>query len=268
MRRSFLIPAGLLVLSTLVTGLYAGSPAVTTTFKINLFTQSVDEQNLDAYYGIPGHCSEFPASFPARFLGDTANPGPTSAYDVSSTWQTVGSLSSSQYVDGGSCNTSSRVCIGAGFNHSGNTLSLDTRGTQGPRVLTVDFGETCGTCGVPGSNTALGGRLGTPALVSVFLDVGFTDMAICSSRACLEAEAAFVKLWFDDPNPTLKNQKWRVDWPYVRVLRMSANTWYVVANACDGSQVSSLYKLQNDKRRSSTSLQGQYLMPFLLTVVK
>jgi len=234
---------------------------------MNIYFQVVDEQNLNAFYNTTGSCpgSSYPID-PAYFAGDLVN-GPTSAYGFGLPWTLSSSLSSSTFVDGAYCNSSTGVCLGVKFNHNDTVLSLDTRGTLGPRKLDVNFSAPCLDCSLPGNPSVFGGSANIPALISVFLDNPFPSMAVCSSLACPEAQSGFAKLWFDDPNgdPLLT---WRVDWPFVRVLRMSSNTWYVLGDGCDGSRVAMLYRLHNDKHRQSVSYQGSYLIPFFLSGVK
>jgi hypothetical protein len=244
-----------------------GSTTTSNAATMNLYFEVVDEQNLNAYYGTTGSCpgSRFVIDT-SYFAGDMAN-GPTSAYGFGPPWTLSSSLSSSSYVDGANCNTSTRVCLGVKFNHNDTVLSLDTRGTLGPRKIDVNFSAPCLDCSLAGNPGVFGGSANVPALISVFLDNPFPSMAVCSSLACPEAQSGFAKLWFDDPNgdPLLT---WRVDWPFVRVLRMSSNTWYVLGDGCDGSRVAQLYRLHNDKHRQSVSYQGSYLIPFFLSGVR
>jgi hypothetical protein len=240
------------------------NPAVT----VNVYLDVVDEQNLNIYYDTSGSCSGsiYPIPEGAFFTGDTTT-GPSNAYEFAP-WTQVTGLTSSDYVNGQDCNVTSGVCLGANLNHNNTVLSLDTRGTLGPRTLKVDFGAPCLDCSLPGNSAIFGStQISVPALISVFMDNPFTSMAVCTSVGCPEAQPAFIKLWFDDPlgDPQLT---YRVDWPYVRVLRMSSNTWYVIGDGCDGTRVAWLYELHNQKHRQSVSLKGQYLIPFFLSGVQ
>ena len=98
--------------------------------------------------------------------------------------------------------------------------------------------------------------------LNIMLDFPYTSMAICSSRACLEAQPAFAKLWFADPNDS--SVTWRVDWTYLRVLRMSQNTWYILADSCDGSQIARLSKLEGARTQPKATPNGYYLIPFFI----
>jgi hypothetical protein len=233
---------------------------------MNIFFQIVDEQNTNAFYNTNGACSGSSSAIDTPyFTGDVAN-GPTSAYNFVPPWTFSSNLSSSQYVNGTDCATGSNICLGVNFNHNNTVLSLDTRNTLGPRTVDLNFSAPCLSCGLPGTTPSFGSSLRTPMLVSIFLNSPYTSMSVCSSKACPEAEVGFAKLWFDDPSDSLVT--WRVDWGYMRVLRMSSNTWYAIADGCDGSRVALLYRLHNDKHRTSTSFQGYYLMPFFVSAVQ
>ncbi len=108
-----------------------------------------------------------------------------------------------------------------------------------------------------------GGSINTPGLYEVFLDFAYTSMAVCSSAACPEAQPAFAKFWFTDPNDS--SVTWRIDWSHLRVLRMSANTWYFIGDDCDGSQVAGLSKLSGSRTQPKAVLNGYYLIPFFLS---
>ena len=244
-----------------------GDTTVGNAATMNLYFQVVDEQNLNAYYNTTGSCSGSSSIIDnPYFTGDSAN-GLTSAYGFGAPWTLSENLSSSSYVDGEDRNLSTGVSLGVKFNHNATVLSLDTRGTLGPRKLDVNFAAPCYSCSLPGNLGVFSGSANVPALISVFLDNPFPSMAVCGSLACPEAQSGFAKLWFDDPNGD-RLLTWRVDWPFVRVLRMSSNTWYVLADGCDGAQVAMLYRLHNDRHRQSVSLQGYYLIPFFLSGVQ
>lgn len=258
MTRNFLVRAGLLAATLLVVFPLAVHTATQTAMKIKIYFTAVDEQT-----GIG--CSFPPAVVPAEVRGDQ-DVGST-AYEFGAPW-TPYSLLATTYANGDSCNSTSNVCLGAKLVTNERVLSLDTRGTLGPRKVEMDFRSPCATslCGFQNKPLEFSPLIPMPVLLSVFLDTPFTSMGVCSSTACPEAQPATLRLWFDDPKGD-PQQTWRVDWGYLRVLRMSANTWYVIANGCDGSQVARLYKLHNNKRQLSVSLQGLYLMPLFLSGV-
>lgn len=230
---------------------------------MNFYTTVVDEQDLNTFYNTTGSCPGVASSIDNSQLTGDSLLGPATAYEFGPPWEEVTGLASSSYVHGADCEPSSGVCLGVKLNHNDKTLSIDTRGTLGPRTANVDFGSSCTSCALPGNPAVFGGFVTTPVFMSVFLDNPFTQMDVCSSRDCPEAQPAFVKLWFDDPDGD-RLLTWRVDWPFVRVLRMSSTVWYVVADGCDGSQVTGLYRLHNRKKRPSVSFQGSYLMPFFI----
>lgn len=259
MKRNFLVRASLLAATLLVVFPLAVQTATETAMKIKIYLTAVDEQT-----GIG--CPTPPAVDPAMVRGDQ-DVGST-AYELGSPWTTFSGLLATIYTNGDSCNSTSNVCLGVKLVHSDKTISLDTRGTLGPRKVEIDFRNPCATslCGFQNKPLEFDSIIRMPVLLSVFLDTPFTGMGVCSSTACPEAQPATLRLWFDDPKGD-PQQTWRVDWGYLRVLRMSANTWYVIANGCDGSRVARLYKLHNNRRQLSVSLQGLYLMPLFLSAV-
>ncbi len=88
-------------------------------------------------------------------------------------------------------------------------------------------------------------------------------MGVCSSTACTQAVEGFAKFWFTDNSGT----QWRIDWATVRVLRMSSNTWYFIADACDGTQVAGLSELTGTRTQPKTVFNGYYLIPFFFSAV-
>ncbi len=260
------VRVGLLTLAAvglLVWKVHSTSAASTSPLTMNIFFQIVDEQNTTAFYNNgTAYCSGSSASIGnPYFEGDLSN-GPTSAYLFVPPWTLSSNLSSAQYVNGNNC-SSSNACLSVNFNKNQSTLSLDTRNSAGPRKVDLNFSDPCTTCSVKGVTPSFGSSVSTPVLVSIFLNSPYTSMSVCSSTTCPEAEPAFAKLWFTDP--TNSQVTWRVDWTYLRVLRMSASTWYVIADACDGSQIAGLYRLQNQRNKVTTSFQGSYLIPFFLS---
>ncbi|MBZ5565361.1 MAG: hypothetical protein LAP13_23430 [Acidobacteriia bacterium] len=270
MRKSHLaVRVGLLTLAALgllLWKVHTTSAAGQIPMTVNVYFQVVDEQNTTAFYNNgTAYCSGSNASIGSAFFdGDIVN-GPTSAYNFVPPWTLSTNLSSSQYVSGTYCSTSN-ACLSASFNKNQSTLSLDTRNSLGPRKVGLSFSAPCLTCSLPGGAPSFGSSVNTPVLVSIFLNTPYTSMSVCSSTTCPEAEPAFAKLWFTDP--TNSQVTWRVDWTYLRVLRMSTGTWYVLADACDGSQIAGLYRLQNQRNKVTTSFQGYYLIPFFLSAAK
>ncbi len=232
--------------------------------RMNFFNWVVDEQTN------VGCLTTLTASpyFSGDVTADANAVGPTSAYTSAPWTPPPVNLTSVAYVNGADCNPSSATCLSVGLSKNQTVFSIDTRISQDsttgkPRNLVLNFGQPCATCPYgPGPTNPFGvNPVATPGLLSVFLAVPYTSMALCSSTDCPESESGTARFWFNDPNGT-KNLQWRVDWGFVRVLRIASNTWYVLADGCDGSQVATLYSLASNRKNVSTSRKGQYLMPF------
>lgn len=264
MRRAaavLLICLAISVVAALPTALFAATQVALT---LNFFNTVVDEQTNNG-------CTKPGLIGSAYLSGDnTADPsgfGPTSAYTVAPWTAYNTGLTSTAYVSGADCNPSSGNCLAVDLNHNLTVLSMDSRlsrdpTTGKPRALRLDFSRPCLDCAYgPGPSNPFGTNpLSVPGLLSVFLTTSYTSMGICSSTDCPEAETGTARFWFNDAS----GNQWRVDWGFVRVLRISTNTWYVLADGCDGSQVATLYRLQGKKN----SRQGQYLMPFFASAVR
>ena len=233
---------------------------------VSLYGSVVDEHNTTAFYnnGVQ-YCSGSTTPLgPASCSGDGVIAGPTTAYDLSP-WTTASGLTSSLYSDQTDCGTS---CLRANLGPDLKILNLDTRGTSPAHAFQLDFTHPCTDAGCPpaGSPTVFGGHLTTPALLNIMLSFPYTSMQVCTSAACPEAQPAFAKLWFTDPSDS--SVTWRIDWKYLRILRMSQNTWYVVADACDGTQIAGLSKLQGSRTRPKEVFNGTYKIPFFLAGTK
>lgn len=233
---------------------------------LDLYDSVVDEQDTNAFYGRSGFCSGSSTAIQAgAFTGDQQRPGPSSAYDVEGPWTLSTGLTSTAYLNGTDCGS---TCVRAQLGSKNKTLSFDSRGT--PRTLAVSFAEPCGSAegcqGPSGDPAVFGGSIATPLLLNVFLDSPFTAMQVCSSTACPEAQPAFAKAWFADPAQA--DATWRIDWQYLRVLRVAPGAWYVVADACDGTQIAGLSKLTGQRTRPKTVLNGYYRIPFFLAVIQ
>lgn len=244
-----------------------GKPTSSSGLALNiaLHDSIVDEQDTIAFYNDASYCLGSsqplePPDGPAACSGDHVEIGPTTAYDLGF-WTTSSGLVSSNYSDNTDCG---QFCQRANLSSDYKTLNLDTRGTTPARSVNLDFTRPCTDAGCPpaGSATVFGGHLNTNGLLNVFMSFPFTSMEVCSSAACPEAQPAFAKFWFADP--TDSSVTWRIDWQYLRVLRMSTNTWYIIADACDGSQVAGLSKLQGNRTRPKTIFDGSYKIPFFL----
>ena len=241
----------------------SGAPPGGGNASANFFSMVVDEQTNVG-------CPNPPLIAPPLLYGDTTS-GPTTIYNTPPWSVPTTSVTSSAYANGADCSPTKGTCTSVSLSKS--TLSIDTRLSQDaatgqPRNLKLDFSQPCPGCPYgPGPANPFGaGPLATPGLLSIFLTTPFNGMAICSTTDCPESETGTARFWFDDP--TVRNLQWRVDWGFVRVLRVSANTWYVLADACDGSQVATLYRLNNNKKNVTVSRQGQYMMPFFASGVQ
>lgn len=258
------------VLPAVILAVAMASPAwagSSTPLRLDLFDAVVDEHDTNAFYGRSGFCagSEVPLQDSA-FAGDGQSAGAASAWNAGGLWTEATGLSSTAYVNNSNCGTS---CLRAEF-RPGNKLVFDTRGTTGPRAMSLSLAQPCGPSegcpGPAGDPTALGGAVTTPALLNVFLDSSFTSMAVCTSRGCPEGQPAFAKLWFDDP--AASDVTWRVDWANLRVLRVSSSTWYLVGDVCDGTQVAGLSKLTGRRSRPKTVFNGYYKIPFFMGALR
>ncbi len=231
-----------------------------------VYNQVIDEQNTTAFYNNgTTYCDGLanPVQMAAG-LGDSLVAGPNSAFSVGSPWTafTDSSLASTAYTDGADCGTN---CLQVQLTQSSKTFTIDDRGTAGPsRTLTFSFATPCGTTqgcpGPAGSPTVFGGAVTTAGLLSVFLDFPYTSMAVCSSTACPEAQPAYAKFWFTDSS----GNTWRIDWSYLRVLRVSSSTWYIVGDSCDGTQVAGLSELVGSRTQPKTVFNGYYEIPFYI----
>ena len=236
---------------------------------IHVYDAVVDEHNTTAYYNNgTAFCSGSAASVASSaFAGDHNPAGPSTAYDLGAPWTTATGLSSTTFAHNTNCGTN---CQRAQINTNSKIITLDTRGTSGPRTISLDFSNSCGQAqgcpGPAGDPLVFGGSIATEGLLDVYLNFPFSDMAVCSSTACLEGEPAFAKFWFADPSNS--DVTWRVDWNYLRVLRVSQSTWYIIADQCDGTQVAGLSKLTGKRTRPKAVFNGYYTIPFFQAAVK
>ncbi len=240
-----------------------GPSVATMTF--NIFNPGADEQNTTAFYSNgTAYCAGNLPIYSVEYTGDGQVVGPSTTYGMGSPWTLLSSFSSTSYTNGTSCGTN---CLKVVFGSKNTVFTVDTRGTKPLRTIDVNFSQPCGTAqgcpGPAGSPTVFGGSIKTPGLYEVFLDFAYTSMAVCSSTACPEAQPAFAKFWFTDPNDS--SVTWRIDWSHLRVLRMSSNTWYFIGDDCDGSQVAGLSKLSGSRTQPKAVLNGYYEIPFFLS---
>ena len=263
-RLSWLTIALLLVLPGSVFGAKGGK-AQPTVLNVDIYNDVVDEQDTNAFYGSTTgqFCSGSPAFVqPPAFSGEVAGTGSLTAYGESGSPFPSYSVTSTVYSDGTDPNFNP---ISAKFDANAKILSLDTRGTLGPRTETVRFDEPCNDCGgLPAGDPTVfnSAPVTEPMLLNISMTSPYTSMAICSSAACTEAEPAFAKLWFADPSDS--STTWRVDWANLRVLRVNATTWYILADACDGTQIAGLSKLIGNRTRPKTVFNGYFKVPFFI----
>lgn len=243
---------------------------------LRVYDTVIDEHdNFTLTNGAEG-CQEF-FSQPSRYTGDI--PGVNqSVYTFGSPWVTDFALAD-DYQDNllGLDNYGLR----ARFDQGKKVLSFDTNGTT--RKVTVDLSSPCdngngdnGCPGEPGIPAEVMAAFGTETptleisgLLEVFLGSPYPDMEVCDttggSRACPQSSLAFAKFWFDDPS----GRTWRLDWSFLRVLRMDANNWYFIADECGGSQVAGLSNLESSNRKRPKEIfDGYYKVPFFLVAVQ
>jgi hypothetical protein len=245
---------------------------------ISVPSQVIDEQDTSTYYGnesCSGQTYPLPEANYDGYVGDLLPYGYSPILYSFPGWASVFSIASSQYVDGQSCGNN---CLRATISSSYTTLNLDTTGT--PRKITLDFTHPCSEfdCPTPAGSTTVfsNGKFTGAGLLNVFLESSvsgatFATMDVCSTGKalgglypyCPEARLSYAKFWFTDAS----GNNWRVDWYALRVLRMSAKTWYIIADQCDGTEVAGLSLLTGDRTRPKTVFNGWYKIPLLITAV-
>jgi len=258
--------AALAVLSVLPLAAVAAKPGSGSTSSVplraHIHALVLDQQDTTGYYNAGrDFCSGLVLPTDDAGLEPDTAPGPTTAWTSGFPWDPMAGLVSATYDNGAQCVTAG-ACLRAEFNTSDKNLTLDTRTTLPLRTMTVDLSD-------PYNNSiplALPTRLTTPGLFQLLGTSAFTSMGVCSSRACPEATRVQAKFWFDDP--VAADVQWRVTWTSVRVLRVAASTWHVVADACDGTIIGGLSKLTGNRTKPRESNQGQYLVPFFMVLDK
>lgn len=262
------------LLAALPLSVYAGKgggkgSGTTTPLTVHVYDQVVDEQDTNTFYGDTSgrYCAGTPAQIfteGSAVTGDGILAGPSSAYGIGF-WPAFPDLSTS-YVDNVDCGFN---CQDVQFDANNKILTLDTRGTSPSHTLSLNFTKPCDLPGCPGPagdpTVFNNGTLTEPMLWNISKTSPYASMGICSSVACPEAEPAFGKLWFADPSDA--SVTWRIDWANLRVLRISANTWYIIADGCDGTQLAGLSKLIGNRTRPKTVFNGYYLIPFFVAAV-
>jgi class 3 adenylate cyclase len=235
----------------------SAAAALEVPLKVSLYSRVVDQQDTNAYF----KAATCPVPFHdgSRLRPDKTD-GSINAWDQfpGSPWKAVTKLSSGLYDDGQDCKPNGG-CLRAEFSKDGKVLSLDTRHTSPLRKVTVDFGLPSADASPP----PFGPHIATAGLLEISALNPITSMIVCSSSGCPEARQIAAKFWFADPSDSKVN--WRVDWGAVRVLRLSPKAWYFIADACGGSQYTSLSKLVGEgANRVETSL-GHFLIPLFFS---
>jgi len=250
-----------LLLTSLPFCVLAAKPGPSTSsvpLTVSVYTQFWDEQNTNVYFNNPETCPFYDqVKWDSNLLPDALD-GPTSQWDFFN-WNVKSGLQSGVYDNG--ANSATGSCLRAEFSTSDKVFSLDTRTSTPLRKLTVDLGDPQPGTSIP----SLGALVTTPALLQVSGTDSFLNMGVCSTNACPEARQIATKLWFDDPSAS--DVQWRVDWRAIRVLRVSSNTWYFIADGCGGSQLAGLSKLTGNRTRPRETLNGYFLIPMFFSAV-
>lgn len=266
---------GLLAVLLLVArplGVYAGnSKTSSTSLNVYIFNEVVDEQDTNDFYGKPTQSTQFCPGVPSiytqlpKLLGDQAVLNTLNIYNFplstalpwSSTTDTA-----TLYSDGADAGSNP---VAATLNAGGKIVSLATTGTLlngSPRKLKVDFSKACNGCGNDGDPSIFPEPVTKPMLLNLALTSSYTAMAVCSTVICTEAHNGYARLWFDDA--TDPNVTWRVNWAHVRMLRMSLDTWYIIADRCDGTDIAGLSKLTGNRQNPREVFNGYFLIPFFI----
>ena len=226
----------------------SGIPAVS-----NVYTSVYDEQTGQGCPGIPTtvHASVG--------FGPDAIPGATFAWDYFlSPWTPQLGMSSGSYEDG-TYPSSQSSALRAIFQTNNKNFSMDTRNTAKPvRKFNLDFSTSYDGSPAP----RIGTSVSTAGLFQVSSLNSLTSMEVCSTTDCPEWRAIKATFWFDETDDI----QWRVDWAFTRVLRVSTNTWYIIADACGGSQVAGLSELQGNRTKPREVNSGYFLMPLFISV--
>jgi len=283
MRRGLAIALPSIVLSLSVALLptaFAGKPSAEIPVISDIYASVVDEQDTTTFYNDgTEYCSSvnvdglnvgdgifFQSS---NYGGDLQRSGSPSVYEFGAPWIRVDNQLPTRYEDNADCG--SEGCLRVRFTQGGKTLTLDTNGTS--RRMIVSFKEPCTDldCPAPAGNPAdVASAFGSDVvivsgLLDVFLEFPYSSLGVCDSRVCPQAGNAYAKFWFSDS----AGNSWRIDWDFLRVLRMNNSTWYFIADACDGSQVAGVSRLEPSKRkRPRTVFNGYYKIPFFIAAVR
>lgn len=179
-----------------------------------------------------------------------------------------GDAISNTYADGQNCSDIG-ICLRVQLISNSKTLALDTRGTDGPRQLTINFTDFCGKtdannnlvvdCGLlsglnpdPNSNSGFpfsSAIVRTEALLEVLLSRPFPNSG---------SVTGLVKLWF-----TQNGVDYRIDWQDVTVASQDLGQWTVSTDS--SSEVAGLSELSGKRTRpGDIGNKGFYKIPFVL----
>jgi hypothetical protein len=146
------------------------------------------------------------------------------------------------------------------FLTNNKVFAIDTRTTSKPlRKFNLDFNQPYDP---PVNVPRIGSTYTTPGLFQISGLQSLTSMSVCSSTDCPEWRAIKATFWFDET----PDVQWRVDWASVRVLRVSTNSWYIIADACNGTQVAGLSELTGNRTKPREVNSGYFLMPLFIGV--
>ena len=241
----------------------AAKPASNVPLTAKVHSTAVDEQNTAVFLNDPYACAGGTEVDVAALAPDGAATVTTDTWNFTP-WTSYGPVSAGVYDNKSFCGTG--TCLRAEFNSSDKTFSLDTRVTGNPvRKFNVAFDEPWDLANdLPATHQPPWGQaLSTAGLFEALASSSISQLAVCSSAACMEGREIQAKFWFTDPNNSAVT--WRLTWNHMRVLRVGPTTWYFVASACDGSQVAGLSKLEGSRTRPRETNQGYYLIPFFIS---
>jgi len=227
----------------------SGIPAIA-----NVYTSVYDEQTNQGCPFVPTTVHN------SVGFGPDAIPGASFAWDFFiGPWTAHTGMASGIYEDGtfpASVSSAQRT----EFLTNNKVFAIDTRTTAKPlRKFNLDFSQPADTST---ATPRIGSSVTTAGLFQISDLRSLTSMEVCSSTDCPEWRAIKGTFWFDE-TPDIQ---WRVDWAFVRVLRVSTNSWYIIADACGGSQVAGLSELQGNRTKPREVNSGYFLMPLFIGI--
>jgi hypothetical protein len=182
------------------------------------------------------------------------------AYDfgLGSPWTPVLNLTGGAY-NNGTFIASPGSFLRVQFDTSNKNFTIDTRNSAPLRKFSLDFSKPYS----PASNVpSFGTSLTVAALFQVQGLSSITAMGVCSSNSCPESRVLQANLWWDDPKDS--SVQWRVHWAGVRVLRMSNQTWYFLADTCGGNWLGGLSQLIGNRTKPREVNSGTFYLPLFI----